>query len=71
MPDNSGDAMAADDDPSLLVSYLKACQIAGTDRIDAAIAAGHLKPIPLNSRPGAPNLFPRSQVERLARTEGG
>jgi hypothetical protein len=70
MTDDSGDAMPADDDRSLLVSYLKACAIAGTDRIDAAIAAGRLKPIPLNDRSGAPKLFPRSQVERLRR-EGG
>ena len=62
---------AADDDPSLLVSYAKACAIAGTDRIDAAIASGKLRAIRLNDKPGAPNLFPKSLVEKLARKEGG
>jgi hypothetical protein len=71
MTDDSGDAMPADDDPSLLITYAKACAIAGTDRIDAAIAAGKIKPVPFNTKPGAPSLFPRSLVERLARRESG
>ena len=58
--------MHADDDDTLLIDYAKTEKILGADRLNQMIANGRLRPIPLNSRPGAPR-FRRSMVERLAR----
>jgi hypothetical protein len=61
-------SVAGYDERSLLVTYAEAAQIVGgTDVLNAHIANGLLKPTRVNDRPGAPSLFPRSMVERLAR----
>jgi hypothetical protein len=56
--------------PTLLVGYVEAGEILGVDKLNAAIASGVLRPIKVNNNPGAPRLFPRSLVERLARKGG-
>jgi hypothetical protein len=56
-----------EDEPSLLVSYAEAENIIGADILNQAIAAGRIRAIPLNDRPGAPSMFPRSVVERIRR----
>jgi hypothetical protein len=57
----------ADDEDSLLISYDKAEQILGRAGLNQLIAPGRLRPFPLNDRPGAPSMLPRSRVARMAR----
>lgn len=57
--------------PPLLVGYLEAAKIVGgLDALNEFIARGALAPIRLNNKPGSPNLFPRSLLERLLARAG-
>lgn len=61
-----------DTDASLLVGYLEAATIVGgIDALNEFIARGALAPIRLNDKSGAPSMFPRSLLERLARAVRG
>jgi hypothetical protein len=48
-----------------LIAYSEAAEIAGRNRLNAAIADGHLRPIKLNGRSGAPSMFLRSIITQL------
>jgi hypothetical protein len=50
-----------------VLGYLEAAELLGLDRLNGLIADERLIPIRLNDRPGAPSVFNRSAIERLAR----